>query len=81
MTLPNQLPQVILTALVWGTFSAALTLSLTHALPDNATALNLLLGALAAHATTTVSYWVGSSSGSASKNAALFASLLPPATS
>ncbi|HEY2131577.1 MAG TPA: hypothetical protein VGH36_01160 [Acetobacteraceae bacterium] len=41
--------------------------------------LNMLLGALAAMATSTVAYWVGSSSGSAPKNDMLYRSTPPAA--
>jgi len=48
------------------------SIALTHALPANAEAvLNVLLGTLGAMATSVVSYWVGSSAGSARKDARL----------
>jgi membrane protein DedA with SNARE-associated domain len=43
--------------------------------PGNETAANMLLGTLAAMATSVVSYWVGSSAGSARKDDRLTRSL------
>lgn len=54
-------------------------LALTRALPSGSeTILNMLLGTLAAMATSVVSYWVGSSAGSAQKNDMLFRSTPQP---
>jgi hypothetical protein len=54
-------------------------LALTRALPAGSeTILNMLLGTLAAMATAVVSYWVGSSAGSAQKTDLLFKSTPSP---
>ena len=54
------------------TFGAAMTMTLLRAIPQNAEpVLNVLLGSLTAMATSVVSYWVGSSVGSARKDARL----------
>jgi membrane protein DedA with SNARE-associated domain len=51
------------------TFAAVMTLVLTYGVPSGSeTAANMLLGTLAAMATSVVSYWVGSSAGSARKD-------------
>ncbi len=63
--------------LVLATFAAVMTLALLRTLPANAEpVLNVLLGTLSAMATSVVSYWVGSSVGSARKDARL-ASMIP----
>ncbi|HTW27888.1 MAG TPA: hypothetical protein VME92_12230 [Acetobacteraceae bacterium] len=60
-------PVVSLVVLV--TFGAVMALALTRSLPAGSeTILNMLLGTLAAMATSVVSYWVGSSAGSARKD-------------
>lgn len=57
---------------VLAAFGAAMTLALLRAIPPGSEAvLNVLLGTLAAMATSVVSYWVGSSAGSARKEAQL----------
>ena len=69
-------------AIAWGapvvsvvvllTFGGVVGLTLTQALPLNAEpVLNVVLGTLGAMATSVVSYWVGSSAGSARKDARL----------
>ncbi len=60
----------IVSALVLITFAVVMTLAFTRSLPPGSeTILNMLLGSLAAMATSVVSYWVGSSAGSARKDA------------
>ena len=62
----------IVSCLVLATFAAVVALALLHTLPTNAEpVLNVLLGTLSAMATSVVSYWVGSSVGSARKDARL----------
>jgi hypothetical protein len=62
----------IVSAIVLATFGAMLSVVLMHKMPDGSEALaNVMLGTLAAMATSTVSYWVGSSAGSARKSADL----------
>jgi hypothetical protein len=57
---------------VLATFGVVMGLALTRAFPAGSeTILNMLLGTLAAMATSVVSYWVGSSAGSARKDARL----------
>ena len=59
----------IISTLVLITFATVMTLALTRSLPQGSeTILNMLLGTLAAMATSVVSYWVGSSAGSARKD-------------
>lgn len=59
----------VVSALVLGTFAVVMTLAFTRSLPAGSeTILNMLLGSLAAMATSVVSYWVGSSAGSARKD-------------
>ncbi len=59
----------IVSTLVLITFATVMTLALTRSLPAGSeTILNMLLGTLAAMATSVVSYWVGSSAGSARKD-------------
>jgi hypothetical protein len=59
----------VVSALVLITFAAVMTLALTRSLPSGSeTILNMLLGSLAAMATSVVSYWVGSSAGSVRKD-------------
>jgi hypothetical protein len=63
-------PLVSLAVLV--TFGVVLLVTLTNPPPaGSATVINMLLGTLAAMATNVVGYWVGSSVGSARKDAAL----------
>ena len=62
----------IVSVVVLVTFGTAMALTLLRALPENAEpVLNVLLGSLTAMATSVVSYWVGSSVGSARKDARL----------
>ena len=57
------------------TFGIVMWAALTRALPTGSeTILNMLLGTLAAMATSVVSYWVGSSAGSAQKTDLLYRS-------
>ena len=76
-------------AAVWGapvvsvvvliTFAAAMTLSITRAMPPGSeSVLNTLLGMLGAGFTAVVQFWLGSSAGSAQKNALL--AMSQPAT-
>jgi hypothetical protein len=59
----------VISGLVLVTFTAVMTLVLTCGVPAGSeTAANMLLGTLAAMATSVVSYWVGSSAGSARKD-------------
>ena len=59
----------IVSTLVLITFATVMSLALTRTLPTGSeTILNMLLGTLAAMATSVVSYWVGSSAGSARKD-------------
>jgi hypothetical protein len=59
----------VVSALVLMTFAVVMTLAFTRSLPAGSeTILNMLLGSLAAMATSVVSYWVGSSAGSARKD-------------
>ena len=70
---------VVISAVVLTTFGTVMWLALTRALPPGSeTILNMLLGTLAAMATSVVSYWVGSSAGSAAKTDMLYRSA-PPA--
>lgn len=46
----------------------------------NDTAMNLMVGAVITNATTVVNYWLGSSQGSSSKDAALAQITTPPVT-
>lgn len=65
----------IVSFVVLGTFGIVMWAALTRTLPvGSETILNMLLGTLAAMATSTVSYWVGSSAGSAQKTNLLFRS-------
>ena len=60
----------VVSALVLITFAIVMTLAFSRSLPlGSETILNMLLGSLAAMATSVVSYWVGSSAGSARKDA------------
>jgi hypothetical protein len=60
-------------------FGAAMTLAFLKAAPAGSEAiLNVMLGALGSMATQVVSYWVGSSSGSAKKTDLLTASRQTP---
>lgn len=59
----------LVSVVVLATFGGVMWLALTRAMPaGSATILNVLLGTLAAMATSVVSYWVGSSMGSSAKN-------------
>lgn len=59
----------VVSVIVLLTFGGVMVLSLTRALPPTAEpVLNVLMGTLGALATTVVSYWVGSSAGSAAKS-------------
>ncbi len=69
---------VILSFVVLMTFGTVMWLALTRALPPGSeTILNMLLGTLAAMATSVVAYWVGSSAGSATKTEMLYRSRPP----
>ena len=60
----------IVSVVVLTTFAGAMLMTLLRAIPENAApVLNVLLGSLTAMATSVVSYWVGSSVGSARKDA------------
>ena len=62
----------VVSVVVLATFGGVVALTLTRAMPAGAeTVLNVLLGTLGAMATSVVSYWVGSSAGSARKDARL----------
>lgn len=62
----------VVSVAVLAAFGAAMTLALLRTIPPGSEAvLNVLLGTLAAMATSVVSYWVGSSAGSARKEAQL----------
>lgn len=59
----------VISAIVLTTFGGVMALVLCRGLPPGSeTAANLMLGTLAAMATSVVSYWVGSSAGSARKD-------------
>ena len=59
----------VVSAIVLVTFAAVMTIALSRSMPTGSqTILNMLLGSLAAMATSVVSYWVGSSAGSARKD-------------
>ncbi len=65
----------VVSFVVLATFGLVMWAALTRALPAGSeTILNMLLGTLAAMATSTVSYWVGSSAGSAQKTDMLYRS-------
>jgi hypothetical protein len=65
----------IISFVVLSTFGAVMWAALTRSLPAGSeTILNMLLGTLAAMATSVVGYWVGSSSGSAQKTDLLYRS-------
>lgn len=69
----NNWGRVLISVIVVGGFLAVLVLVLTRKLEGNTTpdVLLVMLGALAAGFQQVVSYWVGSSSGSAMKDQAL----------
>jgi hypothetical protein len=72
---------VVISAVVLITFGGVMWAALTRALPAGSeTILNMLLGTLAAMTTSVVSYWVGSSAGSAQKTDLLYRSAPPPAS-
>ena len=59
----------VISAVVLLTFGAMMAMVLLHGMPAGSeTAANMMLGTLAAMATSVVSYWVGSSAGSARKD-------------
>ena len=59
----------VVSVIVLATFGSVMSLALMRAIPSGSeTILNMLLGSLAAMATSVVSYWVGSSAGSARKD-------------
>ena len=65
----------VISAVVLVTFGSVMFLALTRSLPAGSeTILNMLLGTLAAMATSVVSYWVGSSAGSQKKDVMLYQS-------
>ena len=77
---PVQWAAPVVSIVVLSTFGTVMWAALTRSLPPGSeTILNMLLGTLAAMATSVVSYWVGSSAGSASKTDMLFRSS-PPAS-
>ena len=62
----------VVSVVVLLTFGGVMCLTLTRAMPPNSEAvLNVLLGTLGAMSTSVVGYWVGSSAGSARKDARL----------
>ena len=62
----------VMSLVVLATFGTVVGLVLLHAIPPGSeTVLNVLLGTLGAMATNVVGYWVGSSAGSARKDARL----------
>lgn len=70
----------VVSLVVLATFGLVMWAALSRGLPPGSeTILNMLLGTLAAMATAVVSYWVGSSAGSAAKTDMLFRSQPPPA--
>lgn len=76
---PPSAPAVI-SVLVLAAFAGAVWASLTRSLPPGSqTMATMLLGTLAAMATSVVSYWVGSSAGSAQKTDLLFRARPPAA--
>lgn len=65
----------VISVVVLATFGVVMWAALTRVLPAGSeTILNMLLGTLAAMATSVVSYWVGSSSGSDKKTEMLYRS-------
>ena len=69
----------LLSAIILLAFGGMLFVVLTRAIPENSTALaNVLLGTLAAMATQVANFWLGSSSGSASKSLLLANSMPIP---
>jgi hypothetical protein len=65
----------VVSVVVLATFGVVMWAALTRALPAGSeTILNMLLGTLAAMATSVVGYWVGSSAGSATKTDMLYRS-------
>ena len=69
----------IISAVVLLTFGGVMVIALTAVLPAGSeTLLNMLMGTLAAMATSVVSYWVGSSSGSDRKTDMIYKSTPPP---
>jgi hypothetical protein len=74
----------VVSVIVLITFGSVMLLALMRAIPpENATALNVLLGALATMATWIVAYWTGSSAGSERKTDMLYRSTpaaMPPGT-
>jgi hypothetical protein len=65
----------VISVVVLVTFGVVMWAALTRALPAGSeTILNMLLGTLAAMATSVVGYWVGSSAGSAQKTEMLYRS-------
>jgi hypothetical protein len=65
----------VVSFVVLATFGVVMWAALNKALPSGSeTILNMLLGTLAAMATSTVSYWVGSSAGSTQKTDLLYRS-------
>ena len=66
----------VVSFVVLATFGAVMVAALTRSLPAGSeTILNMLLGTLAAMATSTVAYWLGSSSGSDKKTELLYHSM------
>lgn len=72
---PVQWAAPIVSVTVLATFGTVMFLALTRSLPAGSeTLLNMLLGSLAAMATSVVGYWVGSSAGSAQKTEMIYRS-------
>jgi hypothetical protein len=75
---PVQWAAPVVSVVVMVTFGVVMWAALTRALPTGSeTILNMLMGTLAAMATSVVGYWVGSSAGSAAKTDMLFRSSRP----
>ena len=76
---PVQWAAPVVSFIVLATFGTVMFLALTRSLPSGSeTLLNMLLGSLAAMATSVVGYWVGSSAGSAQKTEMLYRSTPTP---
>ena len=69
----------VVSVIVLLTFGGVMAMALFRSLPPNAEpVLNMLLGTLGAMATSVVAYWVGSSVGSARKDARLASLIARP---
>ncbi|WP_160119620.1 hypothetical protein [Rhodovarius lipocyclicus] len=70
---------VVVSVIVLGAFAAVVWLAMSAAMPQGSeTTLTMLLGSLSTMAGAVVSYWVGSSSGSADKTRLLAQASTPP---